>query len=158
MIEKSKIKTIVEENIQDTDFFIVDISISSSNKIRVIIDGMKGVGIDDCVRISRAIESNFDREQEDFELEVSSFGIGQPLKKNLQYEKNLGRKIEITDENNIKHQGILKNHSENSITIEIIKKIKEEGAKRKKEVTVDTIFELEKIKSTVVVPDFGKRK
>jgi len=70
MISESYIRQLVEEKLEGTDMFIVELSVSSNNRIVVEIDGMSGVTIDDCVAVSRQIESNLDREQEDFELQV----------------------------------------------------------------------------------------
>jgi ribosome maturation factor RimP len=71
MIEKKKIEKLVNEVVSD-DFFIVKIAVSTSNKIQVYIDSIKGASIDDCIKLSRYIENNLDREEEDFELEVST--------------------------------------------------------------------------------------
>src|SRR5699024_838368 len=86
----------VEEEIADTAYYIVEIKVSSSNQIRVIIDGNEGVKIDDCVAISRAIEGQLDRDVEDYELMVSSAGLDQPLKLLKQYQKHLGREVKLT--------------------------------------------------------------
>ena len=75
MITKSEIVKLVEEKIEGSEYYIVDISVSSSNQIRVEIDGDDGVKINDCVQISRHIEGSYDREEVDFELTVSSAGM-----------------------------------------------------------------------------------
>jgi ribosome maturation factor RimP len=80
MIEKSVIKTLVDQWLEGKDYFLVDIAISSDNKIVVEIDHADGVWIDDCVELSRFIEERLDRDEEDFELEVGSAGLGQPFK------------------------------------------------------------------------------
>ena len=72
MIEKSKVKSIVEEWLEGKEYFLVDIEISSDNRIVVEIDHADGVWIEDCVELSRYIEEHLDREKEDFELEVGS--------------------------------------------------------------------------------------
>ena len=80
MIDKSKVARIVSEWLEGKDYFLVDITINSDNKIVVEIDHADGVWIDDCVELSRFIEAKLNREEEDYELEVGSAGIGQPFK------------------------------------------------------------------------------
>ncbi|MFQ7114133.1 ribosome assembly cofactor RimP, partial [Hallella bergensis] len=85
MIDKSTVKNIVEEWLADKEYFLVDIKVDSNDKITVEIDHADGVYINDCVELSKFIESQLDREQEDYELEVGSAGIGQPFKVEQQY-------------------------------------------------------------------------
>lgn len=77
------------------DLFLIDLSISNDNTIKVIIDGDHGVTVDDCVFISRAIEHNLDREDQDFSLEVASAGAAAPLVNQRQYQKSIGRDLEV---------------------------------------------------------------
>ena len=77
------------------DLFLIDLSISNDNTIKVIIDGDHGVTVDDCVFISRAIEHNLDREDQDFSLEVASAGAAAPLVNLRQYLKSIGRDLEV---------------------------------------------------------------
>ena len=78
---------------QKTNVFLIDISISDSNKITVLIDADAGVVLQDCIDLSRTIENNLDREEQDFSLEVASVGIGSPLKLLRQYQNNIGRTL-----------------------------------------------------------------
>ena len=77
------------------ELFLIDFSISESQKIMVTLDGDFGVTLQDCIDISRAIEHNLDREENDFSLEVASAGLSTPLKMVRQYRKNLGRILKI---------------------------------------------------------------
>ena len=77
------------------ELFLIDLSISEANQIRVILDGDKGVSVQDCIDISRAIEHNLDREETDFSLEVLSAGVTEPLTMLRQYKKNVGRKLKV---------------------------------------------------------------
>lgn len=79
----------------DTSLFLIDFDITSDNKIRVVIDGDHGVTVEDCIKISRAIEHNLDREEVDFALEVTSAGATSPMVMPRQYKKNVGRKLEV---------------------------------------------------------------
>jgi ribosome maturation factor RimP len=74
---------------------LIDLNISENNQIRVILDGDKGVTVDDCIAVSREIEHNLDREAHDFSLEVMSAGVSEPLSIPRQYKKNIGRKLKI---------------------------------------------------------------
>jgi len=94
---QSKAKKLLEAGLQeDETLFLIDFSVSLDNKIRVVIDGDFGVTVEDCMKISRAIEHNLDREEEDFSLEVASVGAATPLSVPRQYTKNIGRKLEVT--------------------------------------------------------------
>ena len=79
MINKNTVKEIVESWLEDKEYFLVDIEISADNKIVVEIDHADGVWIEDCVELSRFIEEHLSRDEEDYELEVGSAGLGQPL-------------------------------------------------------------------------------
>ena len=96
MIQESTIRAIIEETIEGTDIFLVDLKISGGNKISVLVDAIGGLPITDCMKVSRGIEQNLDRESEDFSLDVSSPGLDKPLKVFRQYEKNMDRSINIS--------------------------------------------------------------
>ncbi len=99
------------------ELFLIDLSISEANQIRVIIDGDKGVSVQDCIEISRAIEHNLDREEEDFSLEVLSAGISEPLTLVRQYRKNVGRKLKVkTSEGKL--EGNLTKADDEAITLQ----------------------------------------
>lgn len=98
---KSKVKNLLEEGLKkNPSLFLIDLSISDSYKITVVLDGDNGVSLQDCMDISRAIEHNLDREEQDFSLEVASAGVSAPLKMSRQYKKNIGRSIKLTTNNN----------------------------------------------------------
>ena len=80
---------------QRPDLFLISLEIHPGNNIRIVIDGDEGVSIEDCMEISRAVEHNLDREEEDFSLEVLSAGISEPLQMQRQYAKNLGRDLQV---------------------------------------------------------------
>ena len=95
MIDKNQLTLTVEEALRDTDLFLVDVSVTPDNRITVEIDSPEGVDIDTCVALSRKIEAAFDREAEDYELEVGSAGLTSPLKVKGQYDKNIGHEVEV---------------------------------------------------------------
>lgn len=95
MITEAQITALVEESIADTDRFIVAVRVLPGNRIRVFVDGLGGMTVRDCVRVSRHIEGNLDREVEDYELEVSTPGLTEPLSHPLQFVKNVGRSLNV---------------------------------------------------------------
>ena len=95
MIDKELLKASVEKAIEGTDLFIVDIKVSPQNEIVVELDSPGSIDIDTCAAVTRAIEKEFDRDVEDYELEVGSAGLTSPFKVKEQYEKNLGNDIEV---------------------------------------------------------------
>ena len=95
MIDKKLIESIVIEALEGTEIFLVDILVSRTNVIQVFIDHNGGVSLDDCAGLHRKVEEKLDREQEDFELQVSSPGLGQPIRVFPQYLKAVGQKLDI---------------------------------------------------------------
>ncbi|MFT6166097.1 MAG: ribosome maturation factor RimP [Vicingaceae bacterium] len=154
MITKPEIVKLVEEEIEGTEYYIVDVSVSSSNQIRVEIDGDKGVKINDCVQISRHIEGNYDREEVDFELTVSSAGMDQPFKILRQYQRYVGREVEMKTTEGDKIKGILISADENAVVLEITRKEKIEGKKKKQIVIENKTVPMEQVKETKVVISF----
>jgi len=148
MIDKNVINSLVEEVFKDTDYYLVDISISPDNIISVEIDNDSGVSVVDCVGLSRYIEKSLDREKEDFELLVGSSGITTPFKIVRQYLKNIGKEVEMLLKSGVKLTGILKNADENGATITVEKKVKAEGSKRKVTIEEDQTYTYNEIKYT----------
>lgn len=141
MIDKEKVQSIVNQELEGTDLFLVDLKIGKDNKISVFIDGDNGVTIQNCIDLSRKIESNFDREVEDFELSVFSSGVGEPLKLNRQYKKNIGRNIEvITNEEGEKIVGELLMVDKEKIVVKVQPKKKKDPIVEK-EILIDNIKE-----------------
>lgn len=94
MTFKEKVNSLLTEVlIQKPSVFLIDLTITDSFKIIVNIDGDNGIDLQDCIDISRAIENNLDREEQDFSLEVASVGVGSPLRMVRQYKKNVGRTL-----------------------------------------------------------------
>ncbi len=122
MIDKLKIQGIVEDFFQDSDKFLVEVKITPQNKIMVFIDGDNDITISDCADLSKHIETFFDRDKEDFDLEVSSAGVGKPLQVFRQYLKNIGRNIVVSTPDNKKLYGKLTRVEKNGIEIELFNK------------------------------------
>ena len=96
MIDKLQVLNVIDAALAGSDKFLVDLKISTNNRINVAIDGDNGITIDDCVELSRTIESSLDRDVEDFELNVASAGLDSPLKLKRQYRKNVGEELAVT--------------------------------------------------------------
>lgn len=154
MIEKSTICKVVNEWLENKEYFLVDVSVDSFNKILVEIDHADGVWIEDCVDLSRYIESKVDREIEDYELEVGSAGVGQPFKVLQQYYINVGSEVEVLLKNGQKLTGVLKNADEEGIVLTITKKVKEEGDRRPKMIEEDLQYKYDEIKYTKYLINF----
>jgi ribosome maturation factor RimP len=134
MITKEQIVSLVEETLDETHF-IVKVEIRPGNVIDVVIDCVHGVNIQKCIDVSRHIESKFDRDMEDFELNVSSAGITSPFTVLRQFEKNLGREVEVRRVGEKPLQGILKQFDNQGFEIEVTTKEKADDKKKKVDVT-----------------------
>lgn len=136
MIDKQLLTDTVERAIEGTDLFLVDINVSPDNSITVEVESAEGVDIDQCVALSHAIEAVFDRDVEDYELEVGSAGITSPFKVIRQYEINIGNPVEILTADGRKLHGTLAGvEPDGQFTVEIPKRIRVEGQKK----PVDTV-------------------
>jgi ribosome maturation factor RimP len=154
MITKERIEKVISPKLEQDNLFLVEISVSSANNISVLIDSDNGVSIDKCIEVSRLIESSIDREVEDFQLEVSSPGLGQPLKVFKQYQKNLNREVELLLTNGSKETGKLVSVNQEGVEIEVTKMVKPEGKKRKELLTETTFYPFIQIKTTRILVSF----
>lgn len=133
MIDKTKLISTIEGALAGTDLFLVDCTVSADNVINVELDSDSSMDIDHCVAVTRAIESAFDRDAEDYELEVGSAGITSPLKLYRQFRKNIGTDVEILTKDGRKVRGTLSAAEDTDpvrFTITTTVKARPEGAKR----------------------------
>lgn len=154
MIDKSVVKAVVEEWLQDKEYFLVDIEVSPDDKIVVEIDHVDGVWIEDCVELSRYIESRLSRDEKDYELEVGSAGLGQPFKVPQQYINFIGKEVEVLDRDGKKVQGTLKSVNGNDFVVAVDEKVKIEGKKRPEIQSVDHAFQMDQVKYTKYLISF----
>ena len=154
MIDKNVVKKLVDEWLQDKEYFLVDIQISQDDRIVVEIDHADGVCIEDCAELSKYIEEHLDREEEDFELEVGSAGLGQPFKVEQQYLNNIGKEVEVLTAEGKKIQGVLKSVDGNDFVVTVNEKVKVEGKKRPVKMDVDHTFQMDNIKYTKYLISF----
>lgn len=154
MITKDAINQIVENQLMNTGYYLVDIKITPDNRISVEIDSFDGVSLDFCATLNKHIEAQFDREVEDFELEVSSAGLTEPFKVTKQYEKNIDNEVEVLTKTGKKFIGFLAEVRETEFVLEIEKTEKPEGSKRKVTVKENLTFTYEEIKHTKYIIRF----
>ncbi len=154
MIDKSVVENLVNQWLEDKDYFLVDIEISRDDRIVVEIDHADGVWIEDCVQLSRFIEDNLNRDDEDYELEVGSAGLGQPFKVKQQYVNFIGKDVEVLDAEGKKWKGLLKSVDGDEFTVSVKEKVKKEGAKRPLTEDVDHVFNMDKVKYTKYLISF----
>lgn len=153
MIEKANIEQLAREKLED-GMFLVEVLVNPSNVIKVFVDSFDGVSIENCIAISRHIEHNLDRERDDFELQVSSPGLSEPLKVKEQYLKNTGRQLEVDNVTGQKFTGLLKIATPDYILIESSNLEKVEGSKKKQLTIKEHHIEYSEIKSAKVVVSF----
>ena len=122
MIDKLQVLEIIDRELSGSDKFLVDLKISTDNRINVSIDGDNGITIDDCIALSRAIENSLDRDVEDFELNVASAGLDSPLKLKRQYVKNIGRELSVTTFDGEHMEGRLVDADDDKIVMKFVGK------------------------------------
>ena len=154
MINASLIRELAEKKILENKSFLVDVTVSAANKIKVTIDNFEGLAIDECVNMSRWIENQLDRDAEDFELEVTSPGLDQPFKVLHQYQKNIGKEVEVKLNDGQKAQGKLLEVDEIGIELELKSSEKVEGKKGKQIIIRRLHLPFDKIKETRIIIKF----
>ena len=154
MVNKNVVKSLVDEWLEGKEYFLVDIQISPDDKIVVEIDHADGVWIEDCVELSRYIEDRLSRDEEDYELEVGSAGLGQPFKVPQQYQNFIGKEVEVLDKDGKKVKGVLKSVDGNDFVVAVNEKVHVEGKKRPVKMDVDHTFNIENVKYTKYIISF----
>lgn len=150
MISKERVKELALEKIVELDYFLVDVKVSSTNEITVLFDNEEGVGIKECLFVSRHIEGNIDRDIEDYQLTVCSPGIDKAFVVKEQYQKNIGRDVKIKNTEGDVKKGKLFSYSDEEVVIETSKK-----KKKKKELLIERItIPTNKIKETKLIIKF----
>lgn len=133
MIEQSLIHSIVQDYISQEvpNLYIVEVAVHPGNRIIVEVGADEGVSIDECVALNKRIESSLDREVEDYELEVGSAGISSAFKVLRQYQSAIGSEVELLRKGGSKERGTLISANDTLVQLEVQRKIKPDGAKRK---------------------------
>ncbi len=146
MIDKFKVLDIVKDVLEGSDKYLVNMKITPDNRIFVDLDGDNGINIDDCIEVSRAIENSLNRDEEDFELNVSSAGADSPLKMPRQYRRHVGRELSVEPFEGAKVEGLLTEAGDSQFTI------KTKGSK--KEPSQELTFAYEDVKTARVLIRF----
>ena len=154
MIDKNIVRRLVDEWLEGKEYFLVDIQISPDSKVVVEIDHADGVWIEDCVELSKFIEENLSRDEEDYELEVGSAGLGQPFKVPQQYINFIGKEVEVLDHDGRKVSGVLKSVDGNKFVVSINEKVHVEGKKRPVKMDVDHEYDMNEVKYTKYLISF----
>ena len=153
-MDRDKIRSLAEEGFTRPDLFLVSIDISPRNEITVTVDGMKPVALEDCIAISRSVEHQLDRDEEDFSLTVTSAGMGTPFSVWRQYEKNAGREVEVVSKDGHKQLGVLKVVEEGVIELRWEERVAVEGKKKKETVERHRTYTMDEVVSTKVIIQF----
>lgn len=157
MIDKNVVKSLVNEWLEENkekNYFLVDLTISPDDKIVVEIDHADGVWINDCEGLSRYINEHLSRDEEDYELEVGSAGLGQPFKVAQQYANYIGKEVEVLDAEGKKVKGILKSVDGRDFVVTVNEKVQVEGKKRPVKMDVDHPFNMDEVMYTKYIISF----
>ena len=154
MIDSTKVRELVGQWLAGKDYFLTDLTVTPDNCITVEIDHADGVWIEDCVQLSRYIEDNLSRDDEDYELEVGSAGLGQPFKVLRQWQNHIGKQVEILTRDGRKLRGTLTAVDESQATLAIPTKVTVEGRKRPVVQDIETTTAMSDIKSGRYIIDF----
>lgn len=154
MIDATQLRNYIENQLEGTDLFLVDVQVKKDNLIEVEIDSDSPVSIDECEKLTRAIESEFDRDKEDYTLEVGSAGITSPFKVKRQYFKNIGKEVEVILKDGKKLSGILKDADDNAFTVVSKEKVKKPDAKRPVIEDVEHNLTYDEVKQTKYILKF----
>ena len=154
MINKQELIDVINTELEGSDIFLVEVKVSADNIIDVAIDSMGAVTIDDCIALNNKVLDHFDRDVEDYELTVGSYGISDPFKVLQHYKKNMGGEVEVLTKDGKKLKGTLKAADEEGLTLTITMKVKLEGKKRPEMVDEDLNYKYDEIKYTKNIIQF----
>lgn len=154
MIEKAKVEALVGQWLEGKEYFLTDLTVTPDDRITVEIDHADGVWIEDCVQLSRYIEAHLSRDEEDYELEVGSAGLGQPFKVLRQWQNHVGKQVEVMTTDGRKLKGTLREADAQHITLSVRQKVQVEGRKRPMMQDVDIDLQPSEVKSGKYIIDF----
>ena len=148
MMDAAALRLKVDELLEGTDLFVVEVKVSMSNEIEVVVDrDTASLDLDTLADLNRRIEQTLDRDAEDFQLTVASAGIGQPLKLLRQYRKLIDQSLEVVLTSGVKLLAVLREVHEDALVLEYPEKVSVEGKKRKETITVRREVPLTEIKT-----------
>ena len=130
MIDKTALEQVINEALEGSKMYLVTLKVSKDNVIDVALDSDEDITIDDCVAVNDAVLAAFDRDEEDYELTVGSYGITSPLLLPRQYRKNIGYEVEVLTADGRKLKGVIADADDEGFTLTTTVKRKLEGKKR----------------------------
>ena len=148
MIDKTALEQVINEALEGSKLYLVTLKVSKDNIIDVALDSDEDITIDDCVAVNDAVHAAFDRDEEDYELTVGSYGITSPLLLPRQYQKNVGYEVEVLTADGRKLKGVLADADDEGFTLTMTVKRKLEGKKRPELVEEQERFNYNDIKYT----------
>ena len=151
MLDKAEVTRVIEQAIEGSDLFVVQVTITRDNIITVDLDSDSSVDIDQCIMVNDAVLAAFDRDVEDYELTVGSYGISSPLLVRRQYDKNIGQEVEVLTRDGRKLKGVLTAADDEGFTIEVLTKVKVEGKKCPEQMMVPERITYDNAKQTKCV-------
>ena len=154
MLDAKEIRSFIEKELEGTEYFLVDLQVKPDNQIEVEIDSDSPVSIEECEKLTRAIEGEFDRDKEDYTLEVGSAGITSPFKVKRQYMKYLGQEVEVVKKDGKKLTGMLKAANDDNFTVVSKEKVKRPESKRPVMEEVENTFGYDEVKQTKYILKF----
>jgi ribosome maturation factor RimP len=155
MTFRNKVQELLEAALAEREhLFLIDLSINDANKISVVLDGDFGVNLQDCIDVSRAIENNLDREEQDFSIEVASAGVSSPLKLVRQFKKNIGRTLKVKTIASEEVEAKLTSADDEKITLEWQAREPKKIGKGKETVEKKLELPYENIKEAIVIISF----
>lgn len=146
-MNRQELEAVINTQIDGSDLFIVDITISPSMDIEVTMDSDTKVLIDQCIAITRAVEAAFDRQVQDYSLTVGSAGIGNPIKLARQFDKIVGKDVAVVLQSGVKVHCLLQAHDDQGITVSYMSKEVVPGKKRKVEIEKTEKYNFSDIKT-----------
>lgn len=148
MIDKAELTDVINQALDGSDMFLVDVTVTPDNVIDVEIDADRDITIDDCQSLNDIVLAKFDRDVEDYELTIGSCGLTTPFKVLRQYAKNVGNAVEVLTADGRKLKGTLANAGDDQFTVTIEVKEKVEGKKRPQLVQKDIVLKYDEVKYT----------
>ena len=148
MIDKTELEQVINKALEGTKMFLVTVKVTKDNVIDVALDSDEDITIDDCVAVNDAVLAAFDRDDEDYELTVGSYGITSPLLIPRQYRKNVGCEVEVLTGDGRKLKGVLADADDEGFILTMTVKKKLEGKKRPEQVEEQERFNYNDIKYT----------
>jgi ribosome maturation factor RimP len=158
MIQAEVVIGLIQQKLSESGLFLVDVLVRPGNKILVLLDSMQGVTIDECMMVSRLIEKNLDRDKEDYDLEVSSPGLDRPLKLPFQYEKNIGRTLDVVLTDGEKLKGKLLSVTPQGLQLEQEMICKDPKTGKKKKETLAQEINFQEIKTAKIELSLKRNK